>query len=274
MTSQARGTAGVGRARLAVAGFASAFVILLAEPAMSRVDERPIAMVDRWHTGLEYVERGNYAAALPVLEDLSIRGKSDAMLMAGTMYWLGQGAEVDRSRGYALVKLAAESGQAGAASQEQKMATQLTGKELIDADRKIDGYRNATADFKQREQGLALELLGVTVDPAATPSLDKDCTGLIPTLEAKPTSIGEGAKIRMLPFPAGVVLADREATIKIALHVGRSGAVCKSVALERSRRPDLDDAAVYGSQLWTLSPAQLHGKSVESVHIMAVTFRR
>ncbi len=254
--------------------FAGCAAMLLATKEGHAADKRPIASLDRWHLGLNYFQRGEYAAALPVLEEVAIRPMPDAMLMAGTMYWLGQGTTVDRARGYALVKIAAEEGQPGAVSQEQKMSQQMGGRDLIDADRHINDYRTAMAAFKKSEQDMAIALLGLVVDAAAVANRGEECSGRIPSLDARPSAMGEGAKIRMLPFPAGVVLADREASIKIALHVGRNGAICRSVAIERSRRPDLDDAAVYSSRMWTLSPALLNGEPVESVHIMSVTFRR
>lgn len=253
---------------------AACAITLLSVASVEAADERPIATLDRWNTALEYFERGEYAAALPILEDIAIRPMRDAQLMAGTMHWLGQGTPANRERGYALVKLAVDAGQPGAAAQQRKMVESMSGQELIAADRYIADYQSSMDAFQRRQLAMAVELLGLVVDPKAVGTGSTHCAGRIPSLDAKASAIGGVARVVRPEFPPGVVLADRRASIKIALYVARDGSICKSVALERSRRPDLDDAAVYGSKIWMLNPAKLNGQPVEAMHIMNVEFRR
>lgn len=111
--------------------------------------------------------------------------------------------------------------------------------------------------------------------PAASKRLEvPHCTGTIPTPDSAPNAVaGQGALLVAPDLPEGVRRDGDSGTVKLLVHVDRSGWVCRAVVARSSGVPALDASAVDAVGLWKLNPALRHAEPVEALHILAVTFR-
>lgn len=100
------------------------------------------------------------------------------------------------------------------------------------------------------------------------------CSGEIVTADTAPSSaVADGAKLLAPEYPEGVRRAGDGGTVKLLVHVDRSGWICSAVLATGSGTPSLDASALDTVGLWKLKPAQKGSNPVEALHTLAVTFR-
>jgi TonB family protein len=100
------------------------------------------------------------------------------------------------------------------------------------------------------------------------------CSGTIVTADTAPSSAtADGALLIAPEYPVGVRQAGDSGTVKLLVHVDRSGWICGAVLAASSGTPSLDASALDTVGLWKLGPAQKGSTPVEALHTLAVTFR-
>ena len=109
---------------------------------------------------------------------------------------------------------------------------------------------------------------------ASTVSTQPRCTGEIVTADTAPSSAAsDGAKLLLPYFPQGARRAGGGGTVRLLVHVDRSGWVCGAVVAVSSGTAALDASALDTVGLWRLGPAKKGSTPVEALHPLAVTFQ-
>ena len=115
---------------------------------------------------------------------------------------------------------------------------------------------------------------GVSCPSASRADEVARCTGQIFATDTAPSSAASDGAIVVAPdFPLGVLYAGGEGSVKILLHVDRSGWICNAIVAVSSGTRSLDESALAAVAKWKLKPATRNGEPVESLHVVAVGFR-
>jgi TonB family protein len=100
------------------------------------------------------------------------------------------------------------------------------------------------------------------------------CTGQIFAADSGPSSAPSDGAIVVAPdFPVGVLHAGGGGSVKILLHVDRSGWICNAIVAVSSGTRSLDESALAAVAKWKLKPATRNGEPVEALHLIAFGFR-
>ncbi len=110
--------------------------------------------------------------------------------------------------------------------------------------------------------------------PASKVSTEARCTGEIVAADTAPSSArSDGAQLLLPDYPLGVRRAGEGGTVKLLVHVDRSGWICSAVLAASSGTPSLDASALDTVGLWKLIPAMKQSTPVEALLTLAITFR-
>jgi TonB family protein len=100
------------------------------------------------------------------------------------------------------------------------------------------------------------------------------CTGQVFSPDTAPSSAASDGAIVVAPdFPVGVLHARGGGSVKILLHVDRSGWICNAIVAVPSGTRSLDESALAALAKWKLKPATRNGEPVEALHLIAFGFR-
>jgi TonB family protein len=122
-------------------------------------------------------------------------------------------------------------------------------------------------------QGCATQS-GVSCPSASRADEVARCTGQIFATATAPSSAPSDGAILVAPdFPLGVLHAGGGGSVKILLHVDRSGWICNAIVAVSSGTRSLDESALATVAKWKLKPATRNGEPVEALHVVAVRFR-
>jgi TonB family protein len=244
--------------------------------------------------------KGDYEAAMTMFRQLAVRGDTRAQLLIGLAYSEGHHVPRDPVEAYAWLELAASGG-----GFEQDLTSDidgarlllgrtLSGAELLAADRKLGEFQAAWKAYIRDASGPAAELIypdgkgpsgeavaGCAADPGLAGC--KVATGAISEGEAcrrefvewdEPAAIrGPGAVPSPTRHRGAALRLSRTTTVVFAVHLDRSGYVCRAALARPSGRSNADVATLETISRWRFRPATLAGVPVESYFVGRITFK-
>lgn len=83
---------------------------------------------------------------------------------------------------------------------------------------------------------------------------------------------GPGTYVVSPEFPRRALSEGFEGNVRFAVHIDRSGYVCRGVLLKATWVPEIDRAVLDAASVWRRRPAMMQGKPVEAIQVATVTF--
>jgi TonB family protein len=237
---------------------------------------------------------------MTMFRQLAVRGDTRAQLLIGLAYSEGHHVPRDPVEAYAWLELAASGGgfdqdlTSDIDGARIALAQTLSGKELLAADRMLSEFHDSQKRYLREASGPAAELIypdgagpsgkavpGCAVDPGlagckvASGAIANDETCRRDIVEwDEPASIrGPGAVPSPTRHRGAALSLSRTTTVVFAVHLDRSGYVCRAALARPSGRSNADVATLETISRWRFRPATLAGVPVESYFVGRITFK-
>jgi TonB family protein len=243
-------------------------------------------------TAMDAYRSGDFDTSFKELRQLANAGDARAQLLLGLAMLGGTHVPKDAVNGAAWVLIAAESPYYGQSAQDEAQSSLARIFAKLDAgqqdrvnDAAIDLWRDHMMQFRARQEWAH----SVLVDPAQKPGISTSpgcagdpsmaqcvaaqhrglpkerCRGVALPAEVEATTHGKDVRVVQPEYPDSARRIGWEGAVPVALHVDRSGYVCRAMVMESSGYEEIDSAVLSAVAAWRLVPAQAKGLPVESI---------
>jgi TonB family protein len=252
-------------------------------------------------TATEKWNRGQHDEAMRDFMGLAQAGDTRSQLLLGLSLLEGKDLPKDVPQGFAWLQIAASDyvysfGRTAvdiARKQKAIIEPQLSGADLIHADRIASEYlESASKDLERRKAIASSVLTGRTNDPGLVVvpgcALDRSmavcaaarkyrdwshaCTGDLPTPDVEATWTGPNAFVTRPSYPPDALRKVWEGVVVFQIHVDRSGYPCRIALLRGSGQTAIDNAVLEAVRGWRLQPATKGGRPVEALNVGRVEY--
>jgi TonB family protein len=243
--------------------------------------------------------KGDYEVAMDRFRQLAVRGDTRAQLLIGLAHREGHHVARDPVLAYAWLELAASGGgfdpqlTSDIEGARISLAHSLSGKELLAADRMLEEFHSARKQYLREASEPAAELIyphgagpsgkvvpGCAVDPSLAGCKvaggaiagDENCRRDFVEWDEPASVRGPGAAPAPTRHRGAALNLSRTTTVVFAVHVDRSGYVCRAALARPSGRSNADVATLETISRWRFTPATHAGVPVESYFVGRLTF--
>jgi TonB family protein len=223
-----------------------------------------------YESAMKDYDAGRFEPAIAELQCLAAEGNPDAGFNLAAMYLRGEGTAADPAMAFAWFRIATVNGDKEATALWMQIEPQLTGAQLIKAERV-----EAIALQPERRRLFRLAAFGRQIrETAAVQSGDAECSGQLAEVDVPPNLDPKSKDVFVTRpnYPDKAREERRTGTVHMGVHLDKAGKVCSATVIESSGYDDLDEAAVNAVRGWRWSPALRAGKPVESITTTALGF--
>jgi TonB family protein len=262
--------------------------VLLATPAFAET-------LVTFSTAMDAYRSGNFETSFKEIRQLAAAGDARAQLLLGLAMVGATHVPKDVVNGAAWILIAAESPYYGASAQDEARTSLNKISDRFDAaqedrvnDAAIDLWRDHMTRFRARQQWAQNVLADPALEPgtsttpgcAGDPSLPQcfaavhrglpkeRCLGVTTPPDVEATQRGKDVRVVQPEYPDGARRIGWEGAVPVAMHVDRSGYVCRAVIMQSSGYDAIDEAVLGAVTAWRLMPAQAKGQPVESIYFV------